>query len=647
MDTIRSEIRTPAFDRYSTTASLEHATQQARARNYQDFLIVDVDSHHYENESYKEVFQYIDSPVLRREALIHIERGGRASMMNSQVGYQDTGGRITRAGLRRLEKTPPDAHRDVYMTRDWMDAMGVDYACLFPTLRCSSSACIRRPEMEMALCQAYNRWLCERILGVESRLISMLYLPFNDPEAAYRTVKEFGGRKGVVGFMVTSPRYKPVHDNAYMKTYALLEEMGLPISFHAAYSWDDRALATTNRFISVHSLGFMWFNMVHMTNWVINGLPERFPEAQSSLDRERPHLGLFADAASRPLLHDAHVRLPPAQAPPERIHARDVLLVAAHGSAGRPVDPGSDLQDDQGGDAARLVVRLSALGFRPAEHHLRPAVPQGHGQAQHSRRQRRQAVQPRPEAGEDDSVTMKSVLSAALLLSLLATAPAAADPVAGFYRGKSVSMIIATSPGGDYDIRARLLARHMGRHIPGEPSIVARNMPGGVGLQAANYLAVQAPRDGTVLHAIMQAMSAYQAMGGSNVEYDTRKMAWIGNTTDSPNVVNSWYTTGIKTIQDVMQRELIVGAPGTNTTSVYYPRIMNALAGTRFKIVPGYPGGNDVNPRRCGSAARSADVARTPGRPGNRHMPTGSRRRRSTSWCRSRSSARLILPTFR
>jgi predicted TIM-barrel fold metal-dependent hydrolase len=155
--------------------------------------------------------------------------------------------------------------------------MGVDYACLFPTPMLFLGL-HPQPEMEMALCQAYNRWLCERILGVEPRLISMLYLPFNDPEAAYRTVQEFGDRKGVVGFMVTSPRYKPVHDNAYMKTYALLEEMGKPISFHAAYSWDDRALATTNRFISVHSLGFMWFNMVHMTNWVINGLPERFPK---------------------------------------------------------------------------------------------------------------------------------------------------------------------------------------------------------------------------------------------------------------------------------------------------------------------------------------------------------------------------------
>jgi uncharacterized protein len=130
----------------------------------------------------------------------------------------------------------------------------------------------------VAMAQAYNRWLCERILGEEPRLISMLYLPFNDPEAAYRTVQEFGHRKGVVGFMVTSPRYKPVHDNAYIKTYALLEEIGKPISFHAAYNWNDQALAMTNRFIAVHALGFMWFNMIHMTNWVVNGLPERFPK---------------------------------------------------------------------------------------------------------------------------------------------------------------------------------------------------------------------------------------------------------------------------------------------------------------------------------------------------------------------------------
>src|SRR5262249_59582080 len=149
--------------------------------------------------------------------------------------------------------------------------------------------------------------------------------------------------------------------------------------------------------------------------------------------------------------------------------------------------------------------------------------------------------------------------------------------------------------GGAYACRPRRTPRHIGRHIPGEPAIIPRNMPGAVGVQAANWLATVAPRDGTVIHAIMQNMSAYQALGGASVEYDTRKFFWIGNTTDSPNVINSWHTTGIKTIQDVMTRELVVGAPGTATSSVYYPKALNELVGTKFKIVSGYPGGNNVN----------------------------------------------------
>ncbi|MDB5509568.1 MAG: Tripartite-type tricarboxylate transporter, receptor component TctC [Hyphomicrobiales bacterium] len=174
-------------------------------------------------------------------------------------------------------------------------------------------------------------------------------------------------------------------------------------------------------------------------------------------------------------------------------------------------------------------------------------------------------------------------------------ASASADPVADFYRGKTLQMIIATSPGGDYDTRGRLLARHLGRHIPGEPNIVAQNMPGGVGLAAANYMAAIAPRDGTVLHMLMQNMPAHQAVGGQGVKFDTRKLIFIGNTTDTPNVINAWHTTGIKTIEDVKTRELVVGAAGTATASAYYPAALNAMAGTKFKIVTGYPGGNDVN----------------------------------------------------
>lgn len=173
--------------------------------------------------------------------------------------------------------------------------------------------------------------------------------------------------------------------------------------------------------------------------------------------------------------------------------------------------------------------------------------------------------------------------------------PAAADPIADFYRGKTMQMIVATAPGGDYDTRARLLARHIGRHIPGEPTIVTTNMPGAVGVQAANYVAGVAPRDGTVLHAIMQAMAAHQAMGGLGVKYDVGKLGWIGNTTDSPNLISAWHTTGITRIEQVLEKELVVGAPGTATASVYYPLALNLLVGTRFKIISGYPGGNNVN----------------------------------------------------
>ena len=172
---------------------------------------------------------------------------------------------------------------------------------------------------------------------------------------------------------------------------------------------------------------------------------------------------------------------------------------------------------------------------------------------------------------------------------------AAADPVEDFYKGKALEMVVPTSPGGDYDIRGRLVARHIGRFIPGNPTVVVRNMPGGLGVAAANYLARVAPRDGTVLHAIFQNMPVLQAIGSQGVEFDVRRFGWIGNTTNSPNVINSWHTTGIKSIQDVMTRELVVGAPGAASTSYIYPAALNALVGTKFKIVAGYPGGNDVN----------------------------------------------------
>ena len=105
----------------------------------------------------------------------------------------------------------------------------------------------------------------------------MMFLPFNDPEAALETIEEFGDSPGCVGFMVTSVRYKAVHHNHYMKVYSALEERGLPLGFHAGYYWQDPFMMQINRFGSMHALSFVWCNVVHMTNWIMNGLPERFP----------------------------------------------------------------------------------------------------------------------------------------------------------------------------------------------------------------------------------------------------------------------------------------------------------------------------------------------------------------------------------
>ncbi len=185
-------------------------------------------------------------------------------------------------------------------------------------------------------------------------------------------------------------------------------------------------------------------------------------------------------------------------------------------------------------------------------------------------------------------------LTIALLAALAAASPAQADPISDFYHGKTINLVVGTSPGNDYDFRGRLIGRHMGRHIPGEPAIAPQNMPGAGGIKAANYMASIAPKDGTTVHMIMTNMMATQAMHLSGVEFDTRQFRWIGNTTSTPNVINSWHTSGITNIEQVKTKELVVGAPN-RTAGVIYPTLLNKLAGMKFRIVTGYPGGNEVN----------------------------------------------------
>jgi tripartite-type tricarboxylate transporter receptor subunit TctC len=186
------------------------------------------------------------------------------------------------------------------------------------------------------------------------------------------------------------------------------------------------------------------------------------------------------------------------------------------------------------------------------------------------------------------------IFAAALAAAIGSSFAARADSVADFYKGKTIYIIIGTSPGNDYDFRGRLLARYLGEHVPGHPNVVPLNMPGAGGIQAANYMANVAPRDGTYLHMIMSNMMSAQAMGTQSIRFDTRQLPFIGNTSSAPNVMVTWYTTKVTSIEDATRRTVLMGAP-MGTEGVIYAELMNALIGTRFKIITGYPGGNEVN----------------------------------------------------
>jgi predicted TIM-barrel fold metal-dependent hydrolase len=268
-----------SVEEFDTEKLMENAARQRDRCGFDGVLIIDVDAHHYETESMSEIIEFIEDPVLRQLARSAQQIAHRGSMFSlGRVGYQDMGGRVTRYPLRKLEQTPKDGvHRDVHLSHRWMDAMGVDYACVFPTPMLGL-AMHPQPDVEVCLARAYNRWLVEKILPGSPRIHSMLYLPFNNPEAALKIVEDFGDADGVMGFMVTSVRHRPVHHNDYMKIYAALEERGLPIGFHSGFNWDDPMFRTCNRFLAVHALGFTWYNVVHCTNWVLNGMNERFPQ---------------------------------------------------------------------------------------------------------------------------------------------------------------------------------------------------------------------------------------------------------------------------------------------------------------------------------------------------------------------------------
>ena len=187
-----------------------------------------------------------------------------------------------------------------------------------------------------------------------------------------------------------------------------------------------------------------------------------------------------------------------------------------------------------------------------------------------------------------------AVAAAVLTLTPLSAGLAQSSPP--FYAGKQIELDINSSVGGGYDLYARLLARHMGKHIPGDPTIVPKNMVGASGLRLANWLASAAPRDGTVIGAVSRATAFEPLLGNKAAQYDGTKFAFIGSGNDEVSVCVTWYTSGVKTFADALKTEVTVGASGGIGDDTYqFPALLDRMFGAKFKIVRGYPGGNEIN----------------------------------------------------
>ncbi len=208
MDLIADRGRRVTVDELNTSRLLAHARKQAVQRKLDDIMIVDVDAHHYENEHFADILPFMENEVFKQlSQSTRTSTRSRGTFTPQTIGYQDMGGRVTRYPMRGTEQTGDKGHmRDIELGHRWMDAMSVDYSCLFPTGMLSIGL-HPQTEMEVELCWAYNRWLTEKVLPESGgRFVTMLTLPFSDPDACLRQVESFGDRKGVGGFMVTTVR---------------------------------------------------------------------------------------------------------------------------------------------------------------------------------------------------------------------------------------------------------------------------------------------------------------------------------------------------------------------------------------------------------------------------------------------------------
>ena len=195
--------------------------------------------------------------------------------------------------------------------------------------------------------------------------------------------------------------------------------------------------------------------------------------------------------------------------------------------------------------------------------------------------------------GDDSGKAVRLALLAVGLLAGAATVSRAAK-AADFYQGKQITIVVGFSTGGTYDVTARLWSRYLGKHLAGNPSVIVRNMPGSGSLVATNHLYHAAPKDGTTLAVIGGGTVLEPLLGNQQAKYDGRRFNWIGGRSRDNFLCAVWHTVPVQTMQDVAKREIVVGSTGPGSRTLSYPKALNELIGTKFKIVTGYPGGNEI-----------------------------------------------------
>lgn len=178
----------------------------------------------------------------------------------------------------------------------------------------------------------------------------------------------------------------------------------------------------------------------------------------------------------------------------------------------------------------------------------------------------------------------------------LTSGPALAQAPQPFFQGKTIDLIISTEAGIGFDTTARLIGRHIGKHLPGNPNVVARNMPGAGHIRAANYIYNQAPKDGTTIGTLLPVFVTSQVIDRTDaIQFDSARFSWIGSSAWATSTTFVLASTGVRSLEDARQREILMGGTGAGAYSTLFPVIMNNLLGTRFKVISGYKGTAEMN----------------------------------------------------